>query len=283
MEKLTTKEIVRKYGFKFTKRLGQNFLVDDSVLKDIIQGAEVCSEDFVIEIGPGVGTLTRELLSVAKKVSAIELDSDLLPILKEELKEFSNFELIHNDALKVDYNEIIGSEKSVKLVANLPYYLTTPMISRLLSENYNFTSLTIMIQKEVGERIAASPGCKDYGALTLMVQYYCDVQVVRKVLPCSFIPQPKVESIIIRLNKLAEKRVKPIDEKLFFKLIRDSFNMRRKTLWNGLKSLKLETSLMENAFGSAGIDPIRRGETLSIQEFCTLSNCIYNLINKEQI
>ena len=277
MEKLTTKEIVKKYGFKFTKRLGQNFLVDDSVLEDIIDGAEVCNQDFVIEIGPGVGTLTRELLKVAKKVTSIELDSDLLPILNEELKEFPNFELIHNDALKVDFNGIIGKEKSVKLVANLPYYLTTPMISKLLSENYDFTSLTIMIQKEVGERIAAKPSCKDYGALTLMVQYYCDVQVVRKVLPCSFIPQPKVESIIIRLNKLSEKRVKPLDEKLFFKLIRDSFNMRRKTLWNGLKSLKLETSLMEKAFELSGIDPIRRGETLSIQEFCILSNCIYNL------
>jgi len=277
MEKLTTKEIVRKYGFKFTKRLGQNFLVDDSVLEDIIKGAEVCKQDFVIEIGPGVGTLTSELLKVAKKVTSIELDSDLLPILNEELKEFTNFELIHNDALKVDFNEIIGSEKSVKLVANLPYYLTTPMISKLLSEDYNFTSLTIMIQKEVGERIAASPSCKDYGALTLMVQYYCDVQVVRKVLPGSFIPQPKVESIIIRLNKLPKKRVHPLDEKLFFRLIRDSFNMRRKTLWNGLKSLKLESSLMEKAFESAGIDPIRRGETLSIQEFCTLSNSIHNL------
>jgi 16S rRNA (adenine1518-N6/adenine1519-N6)-dimethyltransferase len=277
MEKLTTKEIVKKYGFKFTKSLGQNFLVDDSVLRDIIEGAEVCDEDFVIEIGPGIGTLTRELLKVAKKVSAIELDSHLLPILKEELKEFSNFELIHNDALKFDFNEIMGTEKHVKLVANLPYYLTTPMISKLLIEDYNFTSLTIMIQKEVGERIAASPSCKDYGALTLMVQYYCDVQVVRKVLPTSFIPQPKVESIIIRLNKLPEKRVKPLDEKLFFRLIRDSFNMRRKTLWNGLKSLKLETSLMEKAFELAEIDPIRRGETLSIQEFCTLSNCIYNL------
>jgi 16S rRNA (adenine1518-N6/adenine1519-N6)-dimethyltransferase len=279
MEKLTTKDIVKKYGFKFTKSLGQNFLVDDSVLKDIIQGAEVCSDDFVIEIGPGVGTLTKELLKVAKKVSAIELDSHLLPILNEELKEFSNFELIHNDALKVDFNEIIGTEKSVKLVANLPYYVTTPMISKLLSEDYNFTSLTIMIQKEVGERIAAKPSCKDYGALTLMVQYYCDVQVVRKVLPCAFIPQPKVESIIIRLDKLPEKRVKPLDEKLFFRLIRDSFNMRRKTLWNGLKSLKIENSLMEKAFECAGIDPIRRGETLSIQEFCVLSDCIYNLTN----
>lgn len=277
MEKIATKDIVRKYGFKFTKSLGQNFLVDESVLKDIIAGAEVCSEDFVIEIGPGVGTLTRELLKVAKGVAAIELDSDLLPILKEELKEFSNFELIHNDALKIDFNEIIGTEKHVKLVANLPYYLTTPMISKLLVEDYNFHSLTIMIQKEVGERIAAKPGCKDYGALTLMVQYYCDVQVVRKVLPTSFIPQPKVESIIIRLNKLPEKRVKPLDEKLFFKLIRDSFNMRRKTLWNGLKSLKVESSIMEKAFEGAGIDPIRRGETLSIQEFCTLSDCIYKL------
>jgi len=279
MENLTTKEIVKKYGFKFSKSLGQNFLVDDSVLTDIVYGAEVCEEDFVIEIGPGVGTLTRELLKKAKAVCAIELDSDLVPILEEELKGFENFKLVHKDALKVDFNEIIGDEKSVKVVANLPYYVTTPIITKLLNEGYNFKSITIMIQKEVAERMAAKPNCKDYGALTLLVQYYCDVEIVRKVAPSSFIPQPKVDSTVIKMNKLPEKRVTAKDEKLFFRVIRESFNMRRKTLWNALKNLKVESSKMEEAFQSAGIDSKRRGETLSIEEFCTLSNKIYDLIH----
>ena len=277
MENLTTKEIVKKYGFKFTKSLGQNFLIDDSVLEDIVYGAEVCKEDFVIEIGPGVGTLTKELLKKAKSVCAIELDSDLVPILQEELKGFDNFKLVHKDALKVDFNDIIGEEKSVKVVANLPYYVTTPIITKLLNEGYNFKSITIMIQKEVAERMAAKPKCKDYGALTLLVQYHCDVDIVRKVSPSSFIPQPKVDSIVIRMNKLPEKRVNPRDEKLFFKVIRESFNMRRKTLWNALKNLKVESEKMEKAFENAGIDPMRRGETLSIEEFCNLSNEIYDL------
>lgn len=277
MENLSTKEIVKKYGFKFSKSLGQNFLVDDSVLEDIVYGAEVCEDDFIIEIGPGVGTLTKELLKKAKAVCAIELDSDLVPILEEELKGFSNFKLVHKDALKVDFNEIIGEEKSVKVVANLPYYVTTPIITKLLNEGYNFKSITIMIQKEVAERMAAKPKCKDYGALTLLVQYHCDVDIVRKVAPSCFIPQPKVDSIVIRMNKLPERRVNPKDEKLFFTVIRESFNMRRKTLWNALKNLKVESVKMETAFKNAGIDPMRRGETLSIEEFCALSNEIYDL------
>lgn len=209
---VNTKEIVKKYGFKFTKSLGQNFLIDDTVLKDIVVGAEVSKEDFVIEIGPGVGTLTKQLLIAAKAVCAIELDGDLLPILEQELKEYDNFTLIHKDALKVDFNEIMAHEKSVKLVANLPYYVTTPIISRLLTGGYIFKSLTIMIQKEVAERIAAKPNCKEYGALSLLVQYYCDTEIIRKVLPTSFIPQPKVESIVIKLDKLNKPRVEVKDD-----------------------------------------------------------------------
>ena len=245
MEKVTTKDIVKKYGFKFTKSLGQNFLIDDTVLSDIVNGAEVNEEDFIIEIGPGVGTLTKELLEKAKAVYAIELDSDLIPILTEELRAYDNFTLIHKDALKVNFKELIGDEKSVKVVANLPYYVTTPIISKLLTEDCNFKSLTIMIQKEVAERMDAEPSCKEYGALSLLVQYYCDTEIVRKVSPSSFIPQPKVDSMVIRLDKLPEPRVKLKDEKLFFRIIRDSFNMRRKTLWNGMKGLKLNTEAME--------------------------------------
>lgn len=278
MENLTTKDIVEKYGFKFSKSLGQNFLIDKSVLEDIVNSADVGEEDVVIEIGPGVGTLTRELLKKAKKVYAIELDSDLLPILTEELKEFNNFELIHKDALKVDFNEIIAEEKSVKVVANLPYYVTTPIIAKLLTENYNFKSLTIMIQKEVGERISSEPNCKEYGAISLLVQYYCDVQVVRKVSSNAFIPRPKVESIVIRLDKLVQPKVQVKDKNLFFKVIRNSFNMRRKTLWNALKNLNLSKENMELAFQKASIDPKRRGETLSIEEFAKLADCINELL-----
>ena len=214
-----TAELVKKYNFKFSKSLGQNFLVDDSVPRDIVSGAEVDENDLVIEIGPGVGTLTVQLLKVAKKVVAIELDNDLIPILTEELGDNPKFNLIHNDALKVDINEIIGDEKSVKLVANLPYYVTTPIIVKLLKEKYNFKSLTIMIQKEVAERMNAEPGNKDYGALSLLVQYYCNTKIVRKVPPACFIPRPKVDSIVIRLDKLEEPRVKVQNEKLFFDII----------------------------------------------------------------
>ncbi|MDY4078751.1 MAG: 16S rRNA (adenine(1518)-N(6)/adenine(1519)-N(6))-dimethyltransferase RsmA [Clostridium sp.] len=273
----STQELVKKYNFKFSKSLGQNFLTDESVLIDIVEGAEVNSEDLVIEIGPGVGSLTAKLLCKAKKVVSIELDNDLIPILETELGEEPNFTLIHNDALKVDFNEIIGDEKSVKLVANLPYYVTTPIIARLLKEDYKFKSLTIMIQKEVAERIDAEPNCKEYGALSLMVQYYCNTKIIRRVPPSCFIPRPKVDSIVIRLDKLSQRRVNVKDEKLMFDIIRNSFNMRRKTLWNGIKFLGLPKESLENAFEKAGIDPKRRGETLTLEEFARLSDEIYNI------
>lgn len=278
IQDVKTDELVKKYNFKFTKSLGQNFLVDQSVPKDIVDGADVGPEDLVIEIGPGVGTLTAQILKIAKKVVAIELDDTLIPILTEELGEHPNFTLIHNDALKVNFDEIIGEEKSVKLVANLPYYVTTPIIVKLLKEKHKFNSLTIMIQKEVAERMNTEPGNKDYGALTLLVQYYCDTKIVRKVPPACFIPRPKVDSIVIRLDKLDQPRVKVDNEKLFFDIIRNSFNMRRKTLWNGVKSIGPAKEKLEAAFEKAGIDPKRRGETLSIQEFADLANCINEIL-----
>ncbi|MBE6048690.1 MAG: 16S rRNA (adenine(1518)-N(6)/adenine(1519)-N(6))-dimethyltransferase RsmA [Clostridium sp.] len=272
-----TQELVNKYNFKFSKSLGQNFLIDDSVLNDIVSGAEVNNDDLVIEIGPGVGSLTVQLLKKAKKVVAIELDNDLIPILEAELGQYENFSLIHKDALKVDFNEIIGDEKSVKLVANLPYYVTTPIIVNLLKKNYNFKSLTIMIQKEVAERINAEPNCKEYGSISLLVQYYCDTKIVRNVPPSCFIPRPKVDSIVIRLDRLPEKRVKVKDENLMFEIIRNSFNMRRKTLWNATKFLGMNKELLEKAYEEAGIDPKRRGETLSLEEFAALSDKITEL------
>ncbi|SCJ95008.1 Ribosomal RNA small subunit methyltransferase A [uncultured Clostridium sp.] len=278
IQDVKTAELVKKYNFKFTKSLGQNFLVDQSVPRDIVDGADVGPEDLVIEIGPGVGTLTAQLLKIAKRVVAIELDDTLIPILTEELGEYPNFSLIHNDALKVNFDEVIGDEQSVKLVANLPYYVTTPIIVKLLKEKHKFKSLTIMIQKEVAERMNAEPGNKDYGALTLLVQYYCNTKIVRKVPPACFIPRPKVDSIVIRLDKLDEPKVQVDNEKLFFDIIRSSFNMRRKTLWNGVKSIGPAKEKLEAAFEKAGVDPKRRGETLSIQEFATLSNCINEIL-----
>lgn len=272
MEKLTTREVVERHGFKFAKSLGQNFLVDESVLLDILDSAEVTKEDYVIEIGPGVGTLTRELLKRAKGVTAIELDTRLIPILEEELASFDNFTLINKDALKVDFNEIIGEENSIKIVANLPYYVTTPIISNLLTGGYNFKSLTIMIQKEVAERMDAEPSTKEYGALSILAQYYCNTKIIRRVSPNCFVPRPKVESIVIKLEKLEEPRVKTDDEKLFFSLVRASFNMRRKTLWNATKTLGLDKEVMERIFEESGIDQKRRGETLSLEEFAKLAN-----------
>lgn len=277
MDKLNTKELVEKYNFRFTKSLGQNFLTDDTVLDDIVEGANITEEDYVIEIGPGVGTLTKELLKRAKKVTSIELDSKLIPILEEELSSYENFNLINNDALKVNYKELIGDEKSVKVVANLPYYVTTPIIANLLNDKLNIKSITIMIQKEVAERINGEPGTKEYGAFTLLAQYYCDTKIIRNVPPSCFIPAPKVDSIVIRLDKLEKPRVEVKDEKLFFNIIRQSFNMRRKTLWNSMKSLGLSKELQEKAFDEAGINPTRRGETLTIEEFATLSNKVQEI------
>ncbi|MBN1037197.1 MULTISPECIES: 16S rRNA (adenine(1518)-N(6)/adenine(1519)-N(6))-dimethyltransferase RsmA [unclassified Clostridium] len=274
---IKTKELVKKYNFRFSKSLGQNFLLDESVLNDIVDGAEVNENDFIIEIGPGVGTLTAKLLQKAKMVTCIELDNDLIPILQQELGEYDKFELIHNDALKVDFNEIMKNEEHVKLVANLPYYVTTPIIVKLLKENHKFESLTIMIQKEVAERINAEPNCKEYGALSVLVQYYCNTKIVRKVSPESFMPRPKVDSIVIRLDRLSNPRVKVQDEKLLFDIVRAGFNMRRKTLWNATKVVGLSKEDLQKAFDSCNIDPKRRAETLSIEEFAALTDSIYDL------
>ncbi|NLK95347.1 MAG: 16S rRNA (adenine(1518)-N(6)/adenine(1519)-N(6))-dimethyltransferase RsmA [Clostridiales bacterium] len=277
IEDYKTQELVKKYNFKFSKSLGQNFLIDESVLNDIVDGADVTREDLIIEIGPGVGTLTAQLLRKAKRVVSIELDNDLIPILEGELGGNDNFSLIHKDALKVDFKEIIGDEKSVKLVANLPYYVTTPIIIKLLKEGYNFKNLTIMIQKEVAERIDAKPSSKEYGSLSLFVQYYCNTKIIRKVPPTCFIPRPKVDSVVIRLDKLKEPAVKVKDEKLMFDIIRNSFNMRRKTLWNGVKFLGIPKEKLEKAFENSGIDCKRRGETLSLKEFAELSDAILDI------
>ncbi|WP_308781344.1 16S rRNA (adenine(1518)-N(6)/adenine(1519)-N(6))-dimethyltransferase RsmA [uncultured Clostridium sp.] len=279
MKKNNTKDIVNKYNFSFTKSLGQNFLIDDGVIRDIVEGADVEKEDVIVEIGPGSGALTRELLNVAKEVIAIEVDSKLIPILKEELKEYDNLTLINEDILKINLDEIVLEKENLKLVANLPYYATTPIIAKILKQGLNFKSLTVMIQKEVGERMSAKPKDKEYGSLSLLVQYYCNINVIRKVSPSSFIPRPKVDSIVIRLDKLQQPRVSVKDEELFFKIIRTAFNMRRKTMWNVIKSLSnLDKEIIERVFKLSNIDPKRRGETLSVEEFALLSDSLHELI-----
>lgn len=275
-----TKEIVQKYGIRLKKSLGQNFLIDDHIVEDIVAGAGVTKEDHVIEIGPGIGTLTRALLEQAKHVTAIELDDKLIPILEDELKEYDNLTLIHGDALKVDYTNL-GSGEDFKMVANLPYYVTTPIITGLLNGKVKFTSLTVMIQKEVAHRMNAVPGTKEYGSLTLLVQYYCDTKIIRNVPPESFIPRPKVESTVIKLIKRDEPRAKVLDEVLFFKIIRQVFTMRRKTLANNFRALGYSKEFVLEAFTKAGIKENVRGETLSVEEFAHLSNVVKEMNQNE--
>ncbi len=282
METLNTRELVKKYGFRFTKSLGQNFLVDPTVVADIIAGSGITKSDHVLEIGPGVGSLTRALLGAAAHVTAVEIDSELIPILREELKDFPNFTLVEGDVLKTDLKALAG-EGPVKVVANLPYYVTTPILLRLLEEDFPWQTITIMIQKEVALRLNAKPGTKDYGSLTVLVAYYADTEMVRLVTPQSFVPQPKVDSVVIRLDRLTEKRVTPKNEELFFKVVRQSFAMRRKTLHNTLKPLGYPPAAMASAFAAAAIDPGRRGETLTLEEFSALSDALWEVTEHETV
>ena len=269
-----TNNIIKHFGFEFNKNLGQNFLIDQNILNKIIDGAELDENSTVIEIGPGIGTLTQEMARHCRKVVAIELDDKLIPILNESLADFNNIEIINDDAAKIDYKKLIEEKNlnNVKVVANLPYYVTTPIIAKLFNDKPGIMSITVMIQKEVADRITAGPGCKEYGSITLLVQYYSKVQKICRVSPTCFVPRPRVESAVVRMDVLDKPLVHADDEKLFFRVIRDSFNMRRKTLWNALKKIGLEEEKLKEAFMVSNIDSTRRGETLSIQEFANLSN-----------
>lgn len=273
-----TKDIVDKHGFKFSKSLGQNFLIDDNVIDKIIDGARVKEGDKVIEVGPGIGTLTREMAKRAEKVVAVEIDKNLIPILKETLADFDNTEVVNEDILKVDINKLVDEKLSggpVKLIANLPYYITTPIVMKFLEEDIPVTDIVVMVQKEVADRMNAVPSTKDYGALSVAVQYYCDTEIVAKAPRHMFIPQPKVDSTVIGLYIREEKKYKADNEQLFFKTVKAAFGQRRKTLLNSLSSMGvLDKAKIKEVLAEAGIDEKRRGETLSIEEFANLSNII---------
>ena len=273
-----TIEISQKYQFAFQKRFGQNFLIDPHVLDKIIRAAEVTKEDCVLEIGPGIGTMTQYLAEAAGRVVAVEIDSNLIPILNETLKDYQNVTIINDDILKVDIPRLAqeyNGGRPVKVVANLPYYITTPIIMGLFEGEVPLDSITVMVQKEVADRMKVGPGSKDYGALSLAVQYYAQPYLVANVPPNCFIPRPGVGSAVIRLTRHKEPPVQADDPKLMFRLIRASFNQRRKTLQNGLSnSPELSFTKEQIAAGieSLGLSPSVRGEALSLEQFAALSN-----------
>ena len=279
-----TKEVVNKHNFKFSKSLGQNFLIDDNVIDSILEGARLSETDRIIEVGPGIGTLTREMGKVAENVVAIEIDKTLIPILKETLADLDNVEVVNEDILKVDVQGLINEKLNggpVKLVANLPYYITTPIVMKFLEEDIPVTDIVVMVQKEVADRMNAKPSTKDYGALSVAVQYYCDTEIVAKAPRHMFVPQPNVDSIVIGLHVRDEKKYVVDNEDIFFKTVKASFGQRRKTLLNSLGGLGfLSKDQIREALQAANIDEKRRGETLSIDEFANLSNEINKFSSK---
>ena len=281
-----TKEVVQKHNFKFSKSLGQNFLIDTNVIDRILEGARVKEGDYVIEVGPGIGTLTKEMGRTAKKVVAIEIDKTLIPILEETLSDFPNIEVINQDILKVDVQKLVEEKLNggpVKLVANLPYYITTPIVMKFLEEDIPVTDIVVMVQKEVADRMNAKPNTKDYGALSVAVQYYCDTEIVAKAPRHMFMPQPNVDSTVIGLH-IREKKKYPVDnEDIFFKTVKASFGQRRKTLLNSLGGLGfLSKEQIKEALQEANIDEKRRGETLSIEEFASLANAVNRIHNENK-
>lgn len=281
-----TMEIVKKHDFKFTKSLGQNFLIDDNIIDKIVDGSLAGQGDKVIEVGPGIGTLTRELASRSEKVMVVEIDKKLIPILGDTLSDFDNVTIVNEDIMKADIKDLIDKNLDggpVKLVANLPYYITTPIIMRFLEEDINITDIVVMVQKEVAERMNANPGKKDFGALSVAVQFYCDTEIVAKVPRHLFVPQPNVDSIVIALRVRPERKYKVEDEDLFFKIVKASFGQRRKTLLNSLTSMGiLDKTDISAVLSVAGIDEKRRGETLSLEEFARLSDCMHSRIKELQ-
>ena len=276
-----TIEILQKYNFAFQKRFGQNFLIDTHVLEKIIEASKITKDDFVLEIGPGIGTMTQYLAEAAREVVAVEIDKTLIPILENDtLKDWDNVTVINEDILKVDIAALAQEKnggKPIKVVANLPYYITTPIIMGLFENHVPISSITIMVQKEVADRMQVGPGTKDYGALSLAVQYYAEPYIVANVPPNCFIPRPAVGSAVIRLTRYQEKPVKVNDASFMFKIIRASFNQRRKTLQNGLynsSELRIPKEKTVAALEEMGLTPTIRGEKLSLEEFAQLSDIL---------
>ena len=272
--------VLQKYHFNFQKKFGQNFLIDPHVLEKIVEAAGVTKDDFVLEIGPGIGTMTQYLCENAREVTAVEIDTNLIPILEDTLSAYDNVTVINQDILKLDIAKLAmerNGGKPIKVVANLPYYITTPIIMGLFESHVPIDSITVMVQKEVAARMKSGPGSKDYGALSLAVQYYADPYIVANVPPNCFMPRPKVGSAVIRLTCHQEKPVQVQDEKLMFNIIRASFNQRRKTLANGLKNaatLDFTKEEVEAAIEALGKGASVRGETLTLEEFAKLSNLL---------
>lgn len=270
--------VLQKYNFHFQKKFGQNFLIDTHVLERIIDEAGITKDDFVIEIGPGIGTMTQYLCEAASAVAAVEIDKNLIPILADTLSEYDNVEVIHNDILKVDIAALADEKnggRPIKVVANLPYYITTPIIMGLFESHVPIESITVMVQKEVADRMQCGPGSKDYGALSLAVQYYAKPEIVATVPPNCFMPRPNVGSAVIRLTRHENVPVDVTDERLMFRLIRASFNQRRKTLVNGLKNssdLNYTKEQIEAAITAIGQPLTIRGEALTLEQFAQLAN-----------
>ena len=273
-----TIEVLQKYDFVFQKKFGQNFLIDTHVLDKIISAAEITKEDFVLEIGPGIGTMTQYLACAAREVVAVEIDKALIPILEDTLQDYSNVTVLNEDILKVDIKKLADEHnngKPIKVVANLPYYITTPIIMGLFEGDVPIESITVMVQKEVADRMQVGPGTKEYGALSLAVQYYSEPYIVANVPPNCFMPRPKVGSAVIRLTKHAEPPVEVSDTKLMFRIIRASFNQRRKTLANGLNNspeLSFGKEEIQRAIKACGFPEGIRGEALTLEEFAALTN-----------
>ncbi|GKV70391.1 ribosomal RNA small subunit methyltransferase A [Sporosarcina sp. NCCP-2716] len=278
-----TKEILEKHGFSFKKSLGQNFLIDPNILTNIISAAGISRNSGVIEIGPGIGALTEPIARAAGKVTAFEIDGRLLPVLEDTLSPYPNVTVIHQDVLEADLKATIAEQMAdmdeVVVVANLPYYVTTPIIMKFLMDNVPIDRMVIMMQREVADRITASPGTKAYGSLSIAIQYYMDAEVAMIVPKTVFMPQPNVESAVLRLSRKPEPPADVISEDFLFTVARGSFVQRRKTILNNLQASlpngKAKKEEILEALSAAGIDPSRRGETLSIQEFAALSNALY--------
>lgn len=279
-----TIEILKKYNFNFQKRFGQNFLIDSNILTKIVESAEVTKEDFVLEIGPGIGTMTQYLAESAREVVAVEIDKSLIPILGDTLSSYNNVTVINEDILKVDIERLVQEKnqgKPIKVVANLPYYITTPIIMGLFESHVPLKSITIMVQKEVADRMQVGPGTKDYGALSLAVQYYARPEVIAYVSPACFIPKPNVGSAVIRLDRYEKPPVETEDEAFLFAVIKAAFNQRRKTLANGLanaRELGITRQQAEEALLQMELSSSIRGEALTLREFADLSNILYRKI-----